>query len=161
MLAPFQSAANGLDWEENPTGAAHTLVSVGGGQPVDNRVLQYFAWKSLGEEFDGAAIYDAIATDRETFLALPDHRWLLRESLTPVQSLWRTQAEAAALMAPDEATAVEAVAIDVPAKPLEVTEEDADELRSYFEGREEDARAGELLTQILKFGPPAAHSPPM
>ncbi len=152
-LAPFQSAAEGLDWEENPTGAAHTLVSIGGGQPVDNRVLQYFAWKSLGEEFDGAAIYDAIATDRETFLALSDHRWLLRESLAPVQALWRTQAEAAALTAPEESAAVEAVAIDVPAKPLEVTEEDADELRSYFDGREEDARAGDLLTQIFEIRP--------
>ena len=89
-LAPFQSAAKGLDWEDNPTGAAHTLISVGGkGQPVDNRVVQYFAWKSLGEDFDGAALYDAVATDRETFLALPDHRWLLRDSLEPLRALWR------------------------------------------------------------------------
>ena len=154
-LAPFGSAAAGLDWDGNPTGAAHTLVSAAGGQPVDNRILQYFAWKSLGEEFDGAAIYDAIATDRETFLALADHRWLLRESLGPVQALWRTQAEAAALTAPDEAAApVEAVAaIDVPAKPLEVTGEDAEELRSYFDGREEFARAGDLLTQIFEIRP--------
>ena len=157
-LAPFQSAANGLDWEENPTGAAHTLVSVSSGQPVDNRVLQYFAWKSLGEEFDGAAIYDAIATDRETFLALPDHRWLLRESLAPVQALWRTQAEAVALTAPDEpAAAVEAApAIDVPAKPLEVTSEDAEELRSYFDGREDFAQTGDLLTQIFEIRPGSA-----
>ncbi len=154
-LASFQTAAKDLDWDENPTGAAHTLVSAGGGQPVDNRILQYFAWKSLGEEFDGAAIYDAIATDRETFLALPDHRWLLREALAPVQALWRTQAEAAALTAPDEpAAAVEAApAIAVPAKPLEVTDEDAEELRSYFDGREEDARTGDLLTQIFEIRP--------
>ena len=154
-LASFQPAANGLDWDGNPTGAAHTLVSAGGGQPVDNRILQYFAWKSLGEEFDGAAIYDAIATDRETFLALSDHRWLLRESLAPVQALWRTQAEAAALSAPDEpaAAAETAAAIDVPAKPLEVTDEDAAELRSYFEGREEFARTGDLLTQIFEIRP--------
>ena len=153
-LAPFQSAAKGLDWESNPTGAAHTLVSVGSGQPVDNRILQYFAWKSLGEGFDGADIYDAVATDRETFLALSDHRWLLRESLAPVQALWRTQAEAAALMAPEEpAAAVEAAAIDVPAKPLEVTDEDSEELRSYFDGREEFATAGDLLTQIFEIRP--------
>lgn len=154
-LAPFQSAASGMDWDGNPTGAAHTLVSMGGGQPVDNRILQYFAWKSLGEEFDGAAIYDAVATDRETFLALSDHRWLLRESLAPVQALWRTQAEAAALSAPDEpAAAVEAApAIAVPAKPLEVTDEDAEELRSYFDGREEFARTGDLLTQIFEIRP--------
>ena len=155
-LTPFQSAANGLDWEANPTGAAQTLVSVGGGAPVDNRVLQYFAWKSLGDEFDGAAIYDAIATDRETFLALSDHRWLLRESLGPVQALWRVQAEAAALMAPMEtvvAAAAEVAAPEAPAKPLEVTGEDAEELRSYFEGREEIARAGDLLTQIFEIRP--------
>ncbi len=158
-LAPFQSAANGLDWDGNPTGAAHTLVSASGGQPVDNRILQYFAWKSLGDEFDGAAIYDAIATDRETFLALSDHRWLLRESLAPVQALWRTQAEAAALSVPDEpaAAVVEAVAaIAVPAKPLEVTSEDAEELQSYFEGREEFARTGDLLTQIFEIRPGSA-----
>ena len=156
-LAPFQNAAKGLDWDDNPTGAAHSLVSAAAGQPVDNRILQYFAWKSLGDEFDGTAIYDAVATDRETFLALSDHRWLLRESLAPVQALWRTQAEAAALMAPEEpiAAAAEAVAaaIDVPAKPLEVTEEDAEELRSYFEGREEIARTGDLLTQIFEIRP--------
>ena len=155
-LAPFQTAAKGLDWEGNPTGAAHTLVSVGGGHPVDNRIVQYFAWKSLGEEFDGAAVYDAIATDRETFLALSDHRWLLRESLGPVQALWQIQAEVAALTAPDEpAASVEATAVvpDVPAKPLEVTEEDAEELRSYFEGREAIARTGDLLTQIFEIRP--------
>ncbi len=155
-LAPFQTAAKGLDWDANPTGAAHTLVSIGGGQPVDNRILQYFAWKALGDEFDGAAIYDAVATDRETFLALSDHRWLLREALGPVQALWRTQAEAAALMAPLEtaaATVAEVVAPEAPAKPLEVTEEDAEELKSYFEGREEIARAGDLLTQIFEIRP--------
>ena len=151
-LTPFQNAAKGLDWEENPTGAAHTLVSIGGGQPVDNRVLQYFAWKALGDEFDGAAIYDAIATDRETFLALPDHRWLLRDSLSPLQALWRTQAEDAAAAAPEE-LAVEAPVVEVAAKPLEVTDEDAEELASYFEGREEIARAGDLLTQIFEIRP--------
>jgi hypothetical protein len=153
-LAPFQSAAKGLDWDSNPTGAAHTLVSIGKGQPVDNRVLQYFAWKALGEEFDGAALYDAVATDRETFLALPDHRWLLRESFGPLQALWHVQAEAAALTAPEEAAAaVEAPVAEAPAKPLEVTDEDAEELKSYFEGREEIARSGDLLTQIFEIRP--------
>ena len=155
-LAPFQAASQNLDWELNPTGAAHTLVSAGGGQPVDNRILQYFAWKSLGDDFDGAAIYDAIATDRETFLALSDHRWLLRESLGPVQALWRTQAEAAALMAPEEPAAIAleaAPAMAAAAKPLEVTSEDAEELRSYFDGREDYARAGDLLTQIFELRP--------
>ena len=152
LLAPFQSAAKGLDWEGNPTGAALALLSAGGGKPVDNRILQYFAWKALGEEFDGVALYDAVATDRETFLGLPDHRWLLREALEPLRAVWRTQAAAAAERVFEEPVAA-AVAAEAPAKPLEVTDEDADEIASYFEGREDTVPVGDLLTHVFEIRP--------
>ena len=151
-LAPFQSAAKNLDWENNPTGAALAILSVGKGLPVDNRVVQYFAWKALGEDFDGAALYDAVATDRETFLALPNHRWLLRDSLEPLRALWRTQAEQAAEMAVEE-PAAEAVVVETEAKPLEVTEEDAEELASYFDGHEDIIRVSDLLTHVFEIRP--------
>jgi hypothetical protein len=151
-LAPFQTAAKNLDWENNPTGAALAILSAGKGQPVDNRVVQYFAWKALGEEFDGAALYDAVATDRETFLALPDHRWLLRESMTPLRTLWQAQAELAAQTAAEE-PAVEAAVVEAVAKPLEVTEEDAEELVSYFEGHEDIIRVTDLLTHVFEIRP--------
>jgi hypothetical protein len=151
-LAPFQSAAKGLDWEDNPTGAALAILSAANDQPVDNRVVQYFAWKALGEGFDGAALYDAVATDRETFLALPGHRWLLRDALEPLRAVWRAQAAQAAETATEE-PAVEAVAAEVVAKPLEVTEEDAEEIASYFEGREETVSVGDLLTHVFEIRP--------
>lgn len=150
-LKPFQAAAQGLDWDDNPTGAALALLSAAGGQPVDNRVVQYFAWKAQGEDFDATALYNALATDRETFLALPEHRWLLRDSFGPLQALWRKQAETATEM-PAEELVAEVVA-DTPAKPLEVTEEDAEEIASYFDGREEVVRVPDLLTQIFEVRP--------
>lgn len=154
LLAPFQASAKGLDWD-NAIEAAQTVVAAGGGQPVDNRVVQYFAWQALGEDFDGAEMYARMATEREVFLALPEHRWLLRESLAPVQAVWRTLAEQAALMAPEEPV-VEAVAVpvaDVPAKPLEVNAEDAEELDSYFESSEDIIRVPDLLTQVFEVRP--------
>lgn len=152
-LAPFQSAAKGLDWADNPTGAALALLTAGKGQPVDNRVVQYFAWKALGEDFSGAALYDAIATDRETFLALSDHRWLLRDSLEPLRVLWRAQAAQAAEMAVEEPVAEAVVAVEAPAKPLEVTEEDAEEIAGYFEGHEDTIPVGDLLTHVFEIRP--------
>ncbi len=154
LLAPFRASAKGLDWE-NAVQAAQAVVAAGGGQPVDNRIVQYFAWTALGEDFDGAEMYARMATERETFLALPEHRWLLRESLAPVQAVWRTLAEQAALMAPEEPVVVEAAApvADVPAKPLEVSTEDAEELDSYFEGSEEIIRVPDLLTQVFEVRP--------
>ncbi len=150
-LAPFQSAAEGLDWSANPTGAARALVAVSGGQPVDNRLVQYFAWKALGDDFDAAALYDALATDRETFLILPDHRWLLRDSLEPIRAVWQAQAALSAEMPTEEAAAP--AALDIPAKPLEITEEDAEDLTHYFEGREDIARVSDLLTQVFEIRP--------
>ena len=152
-LAPFQSAAKGLDWAENPTGAALALLTVGKGQPLDNRVVQYFAWKALGEDFDGAALYDAIATDRETFLALPDHRWLLRDSLEPLRKLWNAQAAHAAETAVEEPAVETAPAVEAVAKPLEVTGEDAEELAGYFEGHEDTIPVGDLLTHVFEIRP--------
>lgn len=151
-LAPYQAAAKNLDWENNPTGAALALLSANNGKPVDNRVIQYFAWKALGEDFDGAALYDAIATDRETFLALPDHRWLLRDSFEPLRALWRTQAELAAEIVYEEPVA-EAAVVEAVAKPLEVTDEDAEEIAGYFDGHEDIIRVGELLTHVFEIRP--------
>ncbi len=151
-LAPFASAAQGLDWEREPGQAGRALVAVGGGRPVDNRTVQYFAHKALGEDFDGAGLYDAMATDRETFIALGDHRWLLRDALDPLRAVWRAQAERAATL-PDEPAAAVAAAVETPAKPLEVSSEEAEELASYFEGREDDTRISDLLTQVFQIRP--------
>ena len=152
-LAPFTKAAKGLDWEGDPSGSAQTIIRAGGGQPVDNRVVQYYAWQNLGEEFDGVALYDALATDRETFLALPDHRWLLTEALEPLRVLWQTQAAQAEKIGFEEPSAEAAISVETSAKPLEVTDEDAEEIAHFFEGLEDIVRIPDLLTHVFDIRP--------
>ena len=151
-LAPFSKAAKGLDWAGTPSGAAKAILRAGGAQPVDNRMVQYYAWQALGEEFDGAALYDSMASQRETFLALPDHRWLLTESLEPLRVLWQTQAAQAEKMGFEE-PAEAVISSEAPTKPLEITAEDADEIGHFFEGLEDIVRAPDLLAQVFEIRP--------
>jgi len=152
-LAPFAKAAKGLDWEADLTGSARMVVQAGGKEAVDNRVVQYYAWKTLGEDFDGAALYDAMATDRETFLALPDHRWLLTENIEALRQLWTVQAALAAEMVIEEPAAEAVPTVTTEALPLEVTGEDAEEIAHFFDGLEEIVRVPDLLTQVFDIRP--------
>ena len=147
-LAPFEAAAAEADWETDPLGAASRLLAAANGLPVDNRLIQFFAWRALGEDFDAVALYDQMHAQGDVLIALPDHRWLLADALEPLRALWRAQAAQAAELAPEE-PAAEAVAA-APAQPLEVTDEDMEEIVSYFEGREEVVTVPDLLTHVLE-----------
>ncbi len=150
-LAPFEKGAAKLDWENNPVDAARQVVSLAGSQAVDNRIVQYLAFKALGDEFDGAALYDALATN-DAFLALPDHRWLLTEHLDMLRAVWRAQADQV-VDQPVEEPAEMVVEVPAAAQPLEVTDEDAEDIRRYFEGREEIVTTGEILANVLEVRP--------
>lgn len=146
-LEPFRATSEGLDWESDPVGATRAIVAAGGGKPVDNRIVQYFAYKNLGDEFDRAAFYDLISSDDE-FLALPDHRWLLASALVAVRSQWRAASEQVPEISAEEIVA-DAI-VEAPAVPLEVTNDDVKELQRYFEDREEIVTIDELLTNVLE-----------
>lgn len=151
LLAPFEKSAAGLDWENDMVGAAQRVLSVNGSLPTDNRIVQYLAYKALGDDFDGAALYDALSTN-DAFLALPDHRWLLTEHMEALRSVWRTQAEQVVDL-PVEEPAEVAVEVAAAAQPLQVTAEDAEAIRRYFEGREEIVTAGDILASVLEVRP--------
>ncbi len=146
-LAPYQAAAKGLDWDSDPIGAARALLAVGNGLPVDNRILQYFAYSAQDEDFDGVALYAALAAD-DGFLALPDHRWMLTSSLDALRARWQTQAQQAADLATDEPVAE--AALDAPAPPLDITPDDLEEIRRTFQGREDALQAADILTGVLE-----------
>ncbi len=150
-LAPFEKGAAKLDWENDPVGSAQHVLSLGGEQPVDNRVVQYLAHKALGDEFDGAALYDMLAT-HDAFIALPDHRWLLTEQMDTLRAAWRTQA-ALVVDQPVEEPADSMAEVTADTPPLEVTEEDAEDIRRYFDGREEIVTAGDILANVLEVRP--------
>ncbi len=149
-LEPFRAAAQGAEWDDDPVAAARAIIAAGDGLPVDSRIVQYFAYQEQGEEFDAAALYVALAAS-DSLLALPDHRWLTTEALEPLRALWRTLGAQAAQQAPDE-TVAEA-AVETPAQPLEITEDDLAELRRHFDNRDDIVTATELLTDVLEVRP--------
>lgn len=148
ILAPFEQGTTGLDWEQDPAGAARQVLALSNGLPVDNRVVQYLAYKAMKDEFDGAALYDALATD-DSFLALSDHRWLLAEHMDALRAVWRTLAEQVGDVPADE-PAEAAVKVAAAAQPLQITNEDAGDIRRYFDGREEIVTVGEILANVLE-----------
>jgi hypothetical protein len=149
MLAPFESAAAAADWETDPLGSASRLLAEADGQPVDNRLIQFFAWRALGENFDGAALYDMLYAQGNALIPLPDHRWLSADVLDSLRAVWQAQAALVADLAPEEPAAV-AATMEALAKPLVVTDEDMAELEKFFAGREEAVTIPDLLTGVLE-----------
>jgi hypothetical protein len=150
LLAPFEEDAVTLDWVTDPLGSSQTLLAAGGGEPVDNRIIQWFAWKQLGEEFDPEALYDQLYGMGEGIRILPDHRWLDAESLGPVRARWQERGAIAAEMVFEEPAEP---AAEIVMKPLEVTQADIDAMENYFDGRDELATVGELLENVFEVSP--------
>ncbi len=149
-LAPFEAAAAEADWETDPLGSASRLLAAADGQPVDNRLIQFFAWRALGENFDAAALYDLLHAQGDALLALPDHRWLSGDALETLRAVWRTQAAHVADLAPEEPAATATSEMAAAAQPLVVTDEDMTELEKFFAGREEAVGVPDLLTGVLE-----------
>ena len=150
-LVPFAKMAKGLEWTEDLVAASHDLLSASGMNPLDNRVVQYFAWKAIGEQYDPVAHYAAMHERKDLFVALGEHNWILKDELEPVRQLWRSLADSVAdLSAEEPAAAVEA---DAPIKELEITPTDLDELRRYFSGREDIVTAGTLVSDVFEVRP--------
>jgi hypothetical protein len=151
-LTPFQQAAKGVDWETDPVAAAQMIAATTSGEPVDNRIIQYFAFRALGDDFDAVELYDALATSGR-FLGLPDHRWLPTEALASIRAEWRALGAQVSQEAPEEPVTEQQQVVETVAKPLEVTAEDETELRRYFADREEIVTVPELLTNVLEIRP--------
>ena len=98
-------------------------------------------------------MYDVMSRERETFLALTDHRWLLTDNIEALRRLWTAQAALAAEMVIEEPSAEAVTAVETLALPLEVTGEDAEEITQFFDGLEDIVRVPELLTQVFDIRP--------
>ncbi|MGO8673012.1 MAG: hypothetical protein ACLQVD_16845 [Capsulimonadaceae bacterium] len=149
-LEPFREAES-LGWAEDPVQAVREFLVMGGGAPVDNRTIQYYAWKALGEDFDAVALYEGLLTEANEFIPLPDHRWILADSLEAARRYWI--AAARGLRDIVEEVVVQEPVVEAPPKPLEVTAEDIEDLRSFIADRDESVTVGDLLSNVLEVRP--------
>lgn len=149
-VAAFAGAAK-FDWVSDPVQAAREFLVMADGVPVDNRVFQWYAWKALGDDFDAEELYGQLFAESLEFIPLPDHRWVLADSVDSAREFWTSLAERVADFV-EEAAPIEPVA-EVPAKPLEVTANDLSQLRSFIRDREDFVSVGEFLSNVLEVAP--------
>lgn len=147
----FQAAASAGDWASDPAHAAYMVLAASAGQPVDNRLLQFLAWRILGDEFNPVAIYDAMAGREDLFYALPEHRWLLAEALNAAREEWRKLSQQDGYSDIDEP--VVEVEADAPILPLEITEADEADIKRYFAESTDPILVSSLLLNVFEVKP--------
>ncbi len=138
-----------LDWEADPAVAAAQVLGASAGEAkiVDNRLLLFLAWKSLSEDYEGEALYQAFAGS-EDLIALPDHRWTNREGLSALRAALRAQSQRLAeLPEEEEPEAAEAT-------PLTVSADDLVEMARLVESSEDiGIRVSALVEAHYEVGP--------
>lgn len=149
-IAPFADAAK-FDWESDPVQAAREFLVMADGLPVDNRVYQWYAWKALGGDFDPCELYRLLYAESIEFIPLPDHRWVLADTIDKAREFWTELAGRVAEFVEEAAPA--APIVETPAKPLEITANDLSQLRGYIRDREDFVTVSELLTNVLEVTP--------
>lgn len=143
--------AEKFDWETDPVQAAREFIVMADGLPVDNRVFQWYAWKALGDDFDPEDLYQQLHQESAEFIPLPDHRWVLADTIERAREFWTGLAGRVADFV-EEAAPAEPIA-EVPAKPLEVTANDLAQLRAFIRDREDFVSVSEFLTNVLEVAP--------
>ena len=148
--AALPYASLSLDWEGDPVGEALKVIETTTGpapNAVDNRLLLFLAWRGLGEDYDGATLYQDFA-DSDKLVLLPEHRWTDRVGLEAIRAALREQSEHLAQLPEEEEPE------DAQATPLAVSAEDLDEMQRVVAASEERAiRATTLLESIYEIGP--------
>jgi hypothetical protein len=146
-IAPYTKLK--LDWENDPIGAVEQLLAHSAKKTprvIDNRIVQYLAWKALGEDFDAAGLYGAlVASDR--VVVLSEHRWTDPETAQTLRNLFVERAQALADVPEEEEAEAEE------ATPLNVSDEDLVEFEHILQDAGERAvRSSIFLQEVFEIG---------
>lgn len=147
--APAAYTGLKLDWENDPIASAAQVLAKTPGEikVVDNRLLLFLAWRALGDDYDGSALYQQFLDSGELVL-LPEHLWTDQAGLQAIRATLRELAARQAEMPEEEEVeTVEAV-------PLAVSAEDLDEMARIVASSDEVAtRAASLVEAVYEIAP--------
>jgi hypothetical protein len=149
-VADLRSAGEAAGWKSDVVEAALSILATMPGTPLDNKVLQLFAWRALGDEFNAVDVYEAMHAS-DALMSLPGNRWVRRADFEELKPFWASMAERVGEL-PEEAAAEPVVEIHS-TKPLEIMDTDREELIRYFDGLEDYVTVPELLAGIFEVGP--------
>lgn len=150
ILKKYKKTAAGADWSDL-VAASHDIIAAAGLDTIDNRVLQYFAFAAVGEDYEPAEHYQQLYDRSDLFLALPNHRWILLDQLSPVRDNWSKIAETAEDRPMEDAPV--APIVEVVNNSLEVTQKDLAELRLYFADKESIVTSSDILQHVFEIRP--------
>lgn len=138
-----------LDWESDPAGSVEKLLKVKSGagpRIIENRLVQFLAWKKLGEDFDARSLY-ARLLESSDLIVLPGHRWTDPETVETLRTYYIERAQLLAELPEEEVEVEEAL-------PLVVTDTELAEFERIIEDNGDRAvRAVALLQEVFETGP--------
>ncbi|MDR3708001.1 MAG: hypothetical protein P4L33_06855 [Capsulimonadaceae bacterium] len=144
---PFKSVS--LDWVEDPVGSVEKLlhkVSEKAPRIIENRLVQFLAFKALGEDFDARALY-ATLLETDRLVVFPGHRWIDPETVQTFRNLFIQRANDLADL-PEEEIEVEEAA------PLIIGEDELIELdQTIEEAGDRGVRTTTLLQDVYEIAP--------
>lgn len=144
---PYEGVS--LDWENQPVESVEKLLSVTSQKAprvIENRLVQFLAWKSLGEDFDARVLYASLV-ESGRLVVLPDHKWTDLETVETLRTHYVERAQELAELPEEEVEAEEAA-------PLVIAEKDLSEFEQILEDNGDRAvRAASLLQEVFEIGP--------
>jgi hypothetical protein len=145
-LEPFAGVE--ADWIADKAAAAAKILAAAPGSPrlIDNRLLLFFAWKQLQEDFDAAEIFSALS-ESEALVLLPGHRWTDQAGLSAIRGAIATLAETAESLPEEEEIEV------VETAPLSVSAADLDEMFRIVSQSDVAISAARLLEEVYDSAP--------
>lgn len=155
-IAGLETPAAKAGWTSEDLGAAVSKFLDAAKTPVDNKIVQFFLWRAVGEAFDPVAAFEQIY--RSPKLAwLSDLRWAGKKMVEAYDNMLVGMAEHLAEEVLEEAppSAVEKAEVEeevAPALSLTISERDLDEVAQIVSEKGE-TRMPAILETIFEISP--------
>jgi hypothetical protein len=136
-----------LDWENAPVEAVEKMLAVSSStlpRSIDNRIVQFLAWKTLGEDFDAKAIYGALL-ESDKLVVLPDHKWTDQTSFQAIREFYIEEMKSISDSAEEEEEELDDT------QPLTISDADIIEFQHILEDASDHAiRATKLIEEVYE-----------
>jgi hypothetical protein len=139
-VEPFRKAAGKVDWAADATGAAIQMV-LESPKPVPFKALSFFAWESLGVDFDSAALYESVLADPEIVIASTQQVYREGAGRSLLDGLKKLGASIKDEFEDDE---------EEESAPPALTDADLEEIARIVEGRTETTLLSDVMLQIFE-----------
>lgn len=156
-IEAVEATATTVDWTSGDIAATVRALVAKVGVPVSNKVIGFFLWRVQGDDFDGAALFNALHSDKE-MTWMSDGRWATKSIIASYDNALAGIADRLAEEVVEEVSApsvVERAEVEedvAPTLSLTISERDLDEVLQIVSAKGE-ARLPAILENIFEISP--------